>query len=262
MIGDNCQIHKLTDIAEGAQIGNGVSIGAFTSIADNVVIGDNCQIMNNVTICSGARIGSGCRIFPGAVIAAIPQDLKFRGEETTCEIGNNNTIRECVTLNRGTASRGKTVIGNNNLLMAYTHIGHDCVFGNNIIVSNACQFAGEVEVSDFAVIGGGSLVHQFTRVGRYVMVQGGTRFGKDIPPYAMVGREPAAFEGLNIIGLKRRGFSAEQIAEAQEVYKYLYLSKLNTTQALEAIGRELPQTELVKEIVDFVRSSSRGIIRG
>ena len=158
--------------------------------------------------------------------------------------------------------RGKTVVGSGNLLMAYVHIGHDCVFGNNIIVSNACQFAGEVEVNDFAVIGGGSLVHQFTRVGRYVMVQGGTRFGKDIPPYVMIGREPAAFEGLNLIGLKRRGFTTAQIGEAQEVYKYLYQSGLNTTQALEAITANMERTELVGEIVDFVKSSQRGIIRG
>ncbi|MBQ3635995.1 MAG: acyl-ACP--UDP-N-acetylglucosamine O-acyltransferase [Bacteroidales bacterium] len=262
MIGNNCNIHPLSIIAEGAKIGDNVTVGPFTKIDDNVVIGDGCNIMNGVTIFSGTRMGQNCRVFPNAVIGAIPQDLKFRGEETTCEIGDNNTIRECVTINRGTASRGKTVVGNGNLLMAYVHIGHDCVFGNNIIVSNACQFAGEVEVNDFAVIGGGSLVHQFTRVGRYVMVQGGTRFGKDIPPYVMIGREPAAFEGLNLIGLKRRGFTTAQIGEAQEVYKYLYQSGLNTTQALEAIAANMERTELVGEIVDFVKSSQRGIIRG
>lgn len=251
----------MTSIAPTAQIGHNVEIGPFVTIEDNVVIGDNCKIMNGATICWGTRMGSGNRVFPNAVIGAVPQDLKFHGEETTCEIGDNNTFRECATVNRGTASRGKTVVGSNNLLMAYVHLGHDCVFGNNIIVSNACQFAGEVEVNDFAVIGGGSLVHQFTRVGRYCMVQGGTRFGQDVPPYAMIGREPASYAGLNLVGLKRRGFTAEQIAEVQKVYHYVYLSKLNRSDALKAIEENMPMTDAVKEIVDFIKSSERGIVR-
>ena len=258
----DCKISSMTSIAPTAQIGKGVEIGPFVTIEDNVVIGVGCKIMNGATICWGTRMGANNRVFPNAVIGAVPQDLKFHGEETTCEIGDNNTLRECVTINRGTASRGKTVVGSNNLIMAYCHVGHDCVLGNNIIVSNATQFAGEVEINDFAVIGGGSLVHQFTRVGRYCMVQGGTRFGKDVPPYTLIGREPAAFEGLNIIGLKRRGFTTEQITMAQEVYRYIYLSKLNVSDALATIEREMEQTDLVKEIVDFVRASERGIIRG
>ena len=252
----------MSSVSEGAQIGHGVKIGPFVTIDDNVVIGDGCEIMSGAVIRWGTRMGKNCKVFPNAVVGAIPQDLKFHGEETTCEIGDNNTIRECATINRGTASKGKTVIGNGNLLMAYVHIGHDCVFGNNIIVSNACQFAGEVEVNDFAVVGGGSLVHQFTRVGRYTMIQGGTRFGKDIPPFSMVGREPACFEGLNIIGLKRHGFTPEQIAQAQEVYRYLYQAKLNTTQAIEAIfADDNLKSNIVDEIVNFVKSSPRGIIR-
>lgn len=253
---------SLTSIHPDAKIAEGVEIGPFVTIDRNVVIGEGTKIMSGAVICEGTRIGKNCRIFPHAVIGEIPQDLKFAGEETTCEIGDNNSIREFVTINRGTASRGKTVVGNNNLLMAYTHIGHDCVFGNNIIVSNSCQFAGEVEISDFAVIGGGSLIHQFTRVGRYVMVQGGTRFGQDVPPFGMIGREPAAIEGINVIGLKRHGFTAEQIAEAREIYRYIFQSKLNTTQALEAVERELQPSAIRDEILDFIRASKRGLLRG
>ncbi len=261
-IPEDCKISSMTSIAPSAQIGHNVEIGPFVTIEDNVIIGDGCKIMNGATICWGTRMGKNNRVFPYAVVGGIPQDLKFHGEETTCEIGDNNSIREFATINRGTASKGKTVLGNNNLVMSYVHMGHDCRFGNNIIISNSCQFAGEVQIDDFAVIGGGSLVHQFTRVGRYVMVQGGTRFGKDVPPFSMIGREPAAFEGLNIVGLKRHGFTSEQIAEAQEVYKNIYLSKLNTTQALEAIDANMPKSDIVNEIVNFIKASQRGIIRG
>lgn len=258
---EDCKISSMSSVSPDARLGRGVEIGPFVTIEANVEIGDGCRIMNGATICWGTRMGKGNRVFPGAVVGGVPQDLKFRGEETTCEIGDNNTIRECATINRGTASRGRTVVGDGNLIMAYSHIGHDCVFGNHVIISNACQFAGEVEVSDYAVIGGGSLCHQFTRVGRYVMIQGGTRFGKDVPPFTMIGREPAAFEGLNVVGLKRHGYTAEQIAEAQEVYRHIYLSKKNTTQALEAIEAEMAQSEIVREIVEFVRSSKRGIVK-
>ncbi len=258
---DDCKISSMACVSPEAQIGHGVEIGPFATIEANVVIGDGCKIMNGATVCWGTRMGKGNRVFPNAVVGGVPQDLKFHGEETTCEIGDNNTIRECATINRGTASRGKTVVGSNNLIMAYCHIGHDCVFGNNIIISNACQFAGEVEVNDFAVIGGGSLCHQFTRVGRYVMVQGGTRFGKDVPPFALIGREPASYEGLNIVGLKRHGYTTQQIAEAQGAYRRIYLSKLNTTQALEAIEAEMPKSDIVNEIVEFVKASKRGIIK-
>ena len=255
-------IHPSAVIDPEAKIGENVEIGPFVTIEKDVVIGDGTKIMSGAVICSGTRMGKNNRIFPHAVIGMIPQDLKFKGEYTTCEIGDNNSIREFVTINRGTASKGKTVVGSNNLLMAYVHIGHDCVFGSNIIVSNACQFAGEVECNDFAVVGGGSLVHQFTRIGSYTMIQGGTRFGKDVPPFTMIGREPAAFEGLNLVGLKRRGFSSEQIREAQEIYQYFYQKPLNTTQAIEAVENEMPQTELRDSILDFIKSSPRGIIRG
>jgi UDP-N-acetylglucosamine acyltransferase len=255
-------ISPLAYIHPEAQIGENCEIGPFCYIDRNVVIGDNNILMNSVTVLYGARIGNGNKFFPGAVISAIPQDLKFRGEETTCELGDNNTIRECATINRGTASKGKTEIGSNNLLMAYVHLGHDCSFGSNIIVSNACQFAGEVIVDDFAVVGGGSLVHQFTHIGSHVMIQGGTRLGQDVPPFVTVGREPACYCGLNLVGMKRRGFTEEQIATVQAVYRYLYLNKMNTTQALEAIEAEMPQSELRDMILTFVKASSRGVVRG
>ncbi|MCR5695465.1 MAG: acyl-ACP--UDP-N-acetylglucosamine O-acyltransferase [Marinilabiliaceae bacterium] len=255
-------IHQMSFVSPEAQIAESAEIGPFVTIERNVVIGEGTRVMSGAVICEGTRIGKNCRIFPNAVIGAVPQDLKFVGEETTCEIGDNNTIREFVTINRGTASKNRTVVGNNNLLMAYVHVGHDCVLGNNLIISNACQFAGEVEINDFAVVGGGSLVHQFTRIGSYVMVQGGTRVGKDMPPFAMVGRDPATCEGINLIGMKRRGFNEQQIAEVQEIYRYLYQRNLNTTQALNAIEAELPQSELRDKIVNFIRTSQRGIIRG
>ncbi len=255
-------IHHLSSVHPDAQIGKDVEIGPFVTIEGNVVIGEGTKIMSGAVICDGVRMGKNNKVFPNAVVGAVPQDLKFAGEETTCEIGDNNTIREFVTINRGTASRGRTVVGNGNLLMAYVHLGHDCVFGNGIIVSNACQFAGEVEVNDCAVVGGGSLVHQFTRIGSYCMIQGGSRVGKDVPPFALIGREPACFEGINLIGLKRRGFSAEEIQTVQDIYKYFYAKKLNTTQAIEAIESEVAQNALRDKILDFVKGSQRGIIKG
>jgi UDP-N-acetylglucosamine acyltransferase len=210
----------------------------------------------------GARIGKHCTIFPGAVISGIPQDLKFKGEETTAEIGDNTTIRECVTVNRGTAAKGKTVVGNNCLIMAYCHVAHDCLVGNNVIVSNASQLAGEVQVDDFAVIGGGTLVHQFSHLGTHVMIQGGSRINKDIPPFVKAGRDPIAYTGINSIGLRRRNFTNDQIREIQEIYRYLYLSRLNVTDAVDRIEAELPATKERDEIIEFIRNSKRGIVRG
>jgi UDP-N-acetylglucosamine acyltransferase len=210
----------------------------------------------------GARIGKNCIIFPGAVISAIPQDLKFQGEETFAIIGDNTTIRECVTVNRGTSAKGKTVVGNNCLIMAYSHVAHDTIVGNNVIISNATQLAGEVVVDDFAIIGGGSLVHQFCHIGTHVMIQGGSRINKDIPPYVKAGREPVTYSGVNSIGLRRRNFTNEQIREVQDIYRYLYLSQLNVSDAIEKIEAELPATNERDEIILFIRNSKRGIIRG
>ena len=237
-------------------------IDPFVTIENNVEIGEGTRICSNVTIMEGARIGKNCIIFPGAVISAIPQDLKFQGEETFAIIGDNTTIRECVTVNRGTSAKGKTVVGNNCLIMAYSHVAHDTIVGNNVIISNATQLAGEVVVDDFAIIGGGSLVHQFCHIGTHVMIQGGSRINKDIPPYVKAGREPVTYSGVNSIGLRRRNFTNEQIREVQDIYRYLYLSKLNVSDAIEKIEAELPATNERDEIILFIRNSKRGIIRG
>ena len=253
---------KFSYIHPDAKIGANVTISPFVTIYEDVVIGDNTYIHPHVTLYPGARIGKNCQIFPGVTVAAVPQDLKFNGEYTTAEIGDNTILRECVTVHRGTAAKGRTVVGNNCLIMAYSHVAHDCILGNNLIISNATQLAGEVVVDDNAVIGGGSLVHQFTHIGSYVMIQGGTPVNKDIPPYVMAARTPVSFVGLNIVGLRRRGFSNEQIAQIQEIYRYVFNSDMNMSDALNHIENTLPATPERDYILDFIRSSSRGIIKG
>lgn len=252
----------LAYIHPAAKIHPSVVIDPFVTIEANVEIGEGTRIGSNVTIMEGARIGKNCNIFPGAVISGIPQDLKFRGEETLAIIGDNTTLRECVTVNRGTASKGKTVVGSNCLIMAYCHVAHDCVVGDNVIMSNATQLAGEVVVDNFAIIGGGTLVHQFCHIGPHVMVQGGALINKDIPPYVKAAREPISYVGINSVGLRRRGFTSEVIRDIQEVYRYLYLSGLNVSDAIARIEAELPATNEHDEIIMFVRNAKRGIIRG
>lgn len=252
----------LAYIHPAAKIAPSVIIDPFVSIDQNVEIGEGTWIGSNVTIMEGARIGKNCRIFPGAVISGVPQDLKFRGEETTAIIGDNTTIRECVTVNRGTAAKGKTVVGNNCLIMAYSHIAHDCIIGDNVIISNATQIAGEVVVDNYAIIGGGTMIHQFCHLGSHVMIQGGALIGKDVPPYVKAGREPLVYCGVNSIGLRRRNFSNEQINDIQSIYRSLYLSKYNVSDALEHIEAELPATPERDEIILFIKNSKRGIIRG
>jgi len=252
----------LAYIHPAAKIAPGVVIDPFVTIDQNVEIGEGTHIGSNVTILEGARIGRNCKIFPGAVIGAIPQDLKFRGEETLAIIGDNTTLRECVTVNRGTASKQKTVVGNNCLIMAYSHIAHDCVVGNNVIISNASQLAGEVQVDDFAIIGGGTLVHQFCHLGAHVMIQGGALINKDVPPYVKAAREPISYAGVNSIGLRRRNFTSETIRDIQDIYRYLYLSGLNVSDAVARIEAELPASPERDEIILFVRNSKRGIIKG
>lgn len=255
-------ISPLASVHPEAKLGENVTVEPFAFIDKNVEIGDGTLIMSNANIRYGARIGKNCRIFPGAVIAGIPQDLKFQGEETLAIVGDGTTIRECATINRGTKTKGETRVGNNCLIMAYSHIAHDCALKNNIIIGNATQIAGEVEIDDFAILSGGCLVHQFTRVGRNVMIQGGTRFGKDIPPYTIAGREPVSYAGLNLVGLRRHGFSAEKINEIQEIYRYIYQSGFNNSDALANIEKDFTQTEERDLIVNFIKSSSRGIVRG
>lgn len=254
-------MNQMFSVDPGAKIGNNVEIGNFTTIHDDVEIGDNCRIYSGVTIFPGARIGSGVTIFPGAVVSAVPQDLKFRGEKTYAYIGDGTTLRECVTINRGTASKGETRVGENCLLMAYCHIAHDCRLGNRIIMSNASQMAGEVVIDDYAVIGGGSLVHQFCHLGKNIMVQGGALVNKDIPPFVKAAREPISYVGLNTIGLHRNGYKDDEIAIIQEVYRILYLSDLNVSNAIIQIEDTVPQSPFRDEIVNFVRNSQRGVIR-
>jgi UDP-N-acetylglucosamine acyltransferase len=245
-----------------ATIGKDVIIEAFSTVTGDVVIGEGTWIGPNVTIMDGARIGRNCRIFPGAVISGIPQDLKFKGEKTVAEIGDNVIIRECVTINRGTAAKGKTVVGSNSMLMAYVHIGHDCHIGNNCILVNSVGLAGEVEVGDFAIIGGHTVVHQFNRIGAHSMVGGASKVRKDVPPYTRASREPLQYVGINSIGLRRRNFSNETIFSIQAILKALYQKGVNTSQALEKIVSEFPVTLERDIIVDFVKNSSRGIIKG
>lgn len=245
-----------------ANIAENVVIEPFVTIDKDVIIGEGTRIGSSVTILPGTRIGKNCQIFPGAVIGAVPQDLKFRGEYSTVEIGNNTTIREFVTVNRGTAAKGKTVIGNNCLLMAYVHVAHDCVVGNNVILVNNTQLAGEVIVDDFAILAGMVAVHQFVHVGSHVMIAGGSLVRKDVPPFIKAGREPLSYVGINSIGLRRRNFTNEKIREVQEVYRYIYQKGLNISQAVEIIEAEMPASTERDEILLFIKDSKRGIIRG
>ena len=253
-------ISPLAYIDPEAQIGQNVEIAPFVYIDRNVVIGDNNKIMAGASILYGSRIGNGNTIFPGAVIGAIPQDLKFRGEETTAEVGDNNLIRENVTINRGTAAKGKTVVGSNNLLMDSVHVAHDARIGNGCIIGNSTKLAGEIVIDDNSIISANVLMHQFCRVGGYGMIQGGCRFSKDIPPYIIAGREPICYAGINIVGLRRRGFSNETIEQIHNAYRIIYQSDLNITNAVARIEAEMEMIPEIRYIVDFVKSSQRGII--
>lgn len=253
---------KNTVIGKKAIIGNNVHIGNFSTIEDDVVIGNNCWIGNNVSILNGTRIGESCQIHSGAVLAGIPQDLKYRGEDSLLEIGNNNIIREFVTINKGTSSKGKTIIGHNNLLMSNTHIGHDCFIGNNCIIGFSVGMAGEVVVGDWANISGLTAIHQFSIIGDHSMISGLSRVVKDIPPYITAARDPLSYVGLNIVGLKRRGFESEKINELKEIYKILFLERRNTTFALELVESLCKPTLERDRIVIFIKESKRGIIKG
>ena len=255
-------ISPLAVVHPDAQIGEGVVIEPFAVVEKDVVIGDHTHLYPHAVVLNGARIGKNCQIFPGAVVAGIPQDLKFKGEITTAEIGDNTTLSECVTINRGTASKGKTIVGNNCLIMAYSHVAHDCVLHDNIIIGNASQIAGEVEIDDFAIVSGGSLVHQFSRISKHVMIQGGSRIGKDIPPYTLIGRDPIVYCGINIVGLRRRGFTNQQVYLIQDIYRTLYTRGLNNSDALKAIETEYEPSEERDLILNFIKASKRGIVRG
>ncbi len=252
----------LSYVHPGATIADNVVIEPFVNIEKDVTVGEGTWLGPNVSIMSGARIGKNCKIFPGAVIGAVPQDLKFKGENTNVIIGDNTTVREFVTINRGTSARGKTVIGNNALLMAYVHIAHDCLIGNHVIITNATNLAGEVVIDDWAIIGGMSAIHQFVHVGSHVFIGGGSLVRKDVPPFIKAAREPLMFAGVNSIGLRRRNFSNEKINDIQAIYRVLYEKGFNNTQALDYIEAEMPASKERDEIILFIKESKRGIIRG
>ena len=254
------KISPLAYVHPEAKLGNGNVIGPFCFIDRNTVIGDNNIFQNSVTINYGARLGNGNEIFPGASVSTKPQDLKFKGEDSTCEIGDNNSIRENVTISRGTASKGTTIVGNNNLLMENMHIAHDCIFGSNLIIGNSTKFGGEVVVDDNAIVSAEVLCHQFCHTGGYVMVQGGSRTSQDVPPYVIAGKEPIRYAGINIVGLRRRGFSNELIELIHEAYRLLYSKGVRAEGILE-IKKNLRITPEIQYIIDFVESSGRGIIK-
>lgn len=252
----------LAHIHPNAKLAVGVVVEPFATIGDDVVIGEGTNIGPHATILPGTRIGKNCKIYPGAVVGGEPQDLKFKGEYSTVEIGNNTTIRECVTINRGTSAKGKTVIGSNCLIMAYVHVAHDCVVGDNVILVNSTSLAGEVVVDDFAIIGGHTGIHQFCHIGKHVMLSGGSLVRKDVPPYIKAGREPLSYAGVNSIGLRRREFTNEMITQIQDIYRIIYQKGYNNSQALEVVETEMPASRERDEILLFIRDSKRGIIKG
>ncbi len=254
--------YPLANVNPEATIGNNVTIEPFATIQKDVIIGDDCWIGANSILWDGTRLGQGVKVFPGASISSLPQDLKYAGEKTETFIGDNTVIREYVTISRGTSDKLKTVIGNNCLLMSYVHIAHDCIIGNNCIFANAVQVAGHVEIDDWAIVGGASALHQFVKVGSHVMVSGGSLVRKDIPPYTKAAREPLTYAGINAVGLRRRGFSSERINEIQEIYRIVFLKGLNNSKALDLINKEIEQSPERDLIIEFIRSSERGIMKG
>ncbi|MEO6837588.1 MAG: acyl-ACP--UDP-N-acetylglucosamine O-acyltransferase [Ginsengibacter sp.] len=254
-------ISKLAHIHPNAKLGKDIIIDPFAVIEDDVVIGDGSHVMSHAVILKKVTIGKSCNIFPGAVLGAIPQDLKFDGEETSVEIGDHTTIRECVTVNRGTKDKWKTVVGNNCLLMAYSHIAHDCCLGDNVVIANSVQLAGHVEIGDHAIIGGMAAAIQFSKIGAHTYIAGGTEVIKDVPPYIKAGRSPLSYVGINSVGLHRRGFTSEKINTISEIYRNIYLRGFNITQATQFIEKELPDSEEKAEILKFIKDSKRGILK-
>lgn len=255
------EIHPTAVVSPKAEIGSEVTVGPFTIIEEDVIVGDGCQIGSSIQLGSGTRLGSQVRVFHGAVIGTIPQDLKFGGEATTAEIGDGTIVREYATINRGTKDTNTTKVGKNCLLMAYSHVAHDCRIGDNCILANAVNLAGHIEVDDFAILGGMLPIHQFVKIGAHAMIGGGFRVQQDIIPYAMAGGYPLKIIGLNSIGLKRRGFGKEAIKALEQTYKFLFRSKLNTTQAVERIKSEIEPIKEVQLLLDFLERSNRGIVK-
>jgi len=254
-------IHPTAIVDPKAEIGAAVTIGPYTVVQDDVIIGDGCQIGSHVLIHAGTRMGQNCRVFKGAVLATDPQDLKYAGEKTTLEIGDATTVREFCTLNRGSSHRLKTVVGSKTLLMAYVHIAHDCIIGNNVILANAVNMAGHVTIEDFASVGGMTPIHQFVRIGKHSFIGGGLRVPKDVPPFILAADEPLTYEGINRVGLSRRGFSNETLIQLRRAYKLIYRSKLNVSQALSQIESTMELIPEIQDIIEFIKTSERGIIK-
>jgi len=255
-------VSKLANVHPNAKIGTNVTIEPFATVTEDVVIGDGTWIGPNAVIMDGARIGKNCKIFPGAVISPVSQDLKYKGEPTTTEIGDNTVIREYVTVHKGTTDRNKTVIGSNCLLMAYVHIAHDCILGDNIIIANSSQIAGHVTIDDFVIIEGVVAVQQFVHIGKHAFIAGGSLVRKNVPPYVKAAREPLSYVGVNAVGLRRRGFTDQQIINIEDVYRTIYVQNSNISTALKIADVELPSSNEKEEILEFIRNSTKGIMRG
>lgn len=253
---------ELYDIHPDAKLGKDVTVSNFTTIYNDVVIGDNTWIGPNVTIFPGARIGKNCKVFPGSVIAAVPQDLKFNGEYTTCIIGDNNVIRECCTINRGTSASGQTLIGDENLIMAYSHIAHDCVVGSHCVFANNATLAGHITVGDWTILGGKTACLQFVHIGAHVITAGGSLVDKDIPPFVKAARYPISYAGVNSLGLRRRGFSAESINRIQDIYRVLFQQGMTVSHAVEVIKEQFGSTDEGKIILSFIGSANTGLMKG
>jgi len=252
----------LANVHPDAKIGNNVTIEPFATIHADVTIDDGCWIGPNAILWDGTRLGKNVKIYPGASVSSIPQDLKFSGEKTETFIGDNTVVREYVTISRGTTDKFKTVIGKNCLLMAYVHVAHDCNIGNHCILVNTVQVAGHVTIDDWAIIGGASALHQFVKIGAHVMISGGSLVRKDVPPYTKAAREPLAYAGINTVGLRRRGFAAEKISDIQEIYRYIFLKGLNNSKAIDIVESEIAQSDEKDYILNFIKTSDRGIMKG
>jgi UDP-N-acetylglucosamine acyltransferase len=255
-------ISKLASVSSDAQIGDNVTIEAFTTVYEDVVIGANTKIGPNVTIFPGTRIGTDCEIFPSSVIGAVPQDLKFAGEYTTCEIGNNTKIRECVTIHRGTVDKMKTVVGDNCLLMGYVHVAHDCIIGNNVILANYTGLSGHVQIDDFAILEGKVAAQQFMHIGAHSFIAGASLIRKNVPPFVRAAREPLSYAGINAVGLRRRDFSEEDIKLIENIYRILFVQNNNISKGIQSLNDELPDSPIKNQVIDFINASEKGIIRG
>jgi UDP-N-acetylglucosamine acyltransferase len=255
-------ISKFSNVSSDAKIGNDVIIESFSTVFENVIIGDGTKIHPNVTIYPGTRIGKNCEIFPGAVIGVLPQDLKFEGEDTTVEIGDNTIIRECVTIHRGTKDKWKTTIGNNCLLMTYVHVAHDCQIGNNVILASYVGLSGHVEIDDFAILEGKVAAQQFVRIGAHSFIGGASLVRKDIPPFVKAAREPLGFAGVNSVGLRRKGFSDSDVKEIEDIYRLIYVQNNNISKGVDAVKEQIPNSDIRKKILEFIASADKGIIRG